>query len=744
MNKTFGKIKILLCLLFFISVNSLEAQKIKNTVFIEEIIENLLQNNEAEEYDFDTYFEIFTYYADRPININKATRTELEELHILSEVQLTELFRYLESERRFISKFELQAVPSIDLNTIYNLLPFIKISGEIEDFHVPMKKLLFQGTHQIFLRYSQQFPLKEGYKKDESSNARFLGDPTKLYFRYKYNFSNKISYGITAEKDAGEEFFTGNNKKGFDFYSGHIFFKTNSVFKKVALGDYRLKLGQGLLAWTGFGTGKSSFTMMVKKTGSELKPYTSVDEYRFMRGAATQIELNDFTITPFVSVKQVDANVSFADSAELEIETLSLQTFGLHRSNSEIEDKDQLLEIKAGSAFKYSKNDRSIGLNIIHTEFDKEVVSAEKAYNKFRRVGKRFTNASVDYNYLVGTFHFFGENALSFTQNENNKFGYGLLNGVLFSADKHVDISLVHRYFDKKFVTSIATDVFAESTTPNNEHGLYIGTEIRPLKYIRLNAYFDIYQFPWLRFQTSTPSIGRDILAQATYKPSRTFEMYFRYKNERKQQNTKIDLEDDYTLVTKQNKNYFTDYFGESILFEKDDLGNEILKANSTVSKDALSNAKFIAYNTLQTFRLNVRYKVTKTWSFQSRVDATIFNDEINGVKYGFMAFQDVAFKPLSFPVSFNLRLAYFDVQDYGARIYTYENDVLYQFSIPAFNNRGFRTYLNVRYRIIKGIDFWLKISNTHYTNINEISSGSNAALGNNLTELKAQLRFKF
>ena len=97
-----------------------------------------------------------------------------------------------------------------------------------------------------------------------------------------------------------------------------------------------------------------------------------------------------------------------------------------------------------------------------------------------------------------------------------------------------------------------------------------------------------------------------------------------------------------------------------------------------------------------------------------------------------------------SFPVSFNLRLAYFDVQDYGARIYAYENDVLYQFSVPAFNNRGFRTYLNIRYRIIKGIDFWLKASNTHYTNISEISSGPNAVIGNNLTEVKMQLRFKF
>ena len=236
----------------------------------------------------------------------------------------------MESEKKLISIFELQAIPSFDLNTIYNILPFVKVTGDIEDFHVPLGKLLIKGQHQIFLRYTQQFPHKKGFT-DKESASHFEGDPTKLYLRYKYNYSNKLSYGITAEKDAGEEFFKGNNKQGFDFYSGHLFFKTNTIFKKVALGDYQLKLGQGLLIWTGFGTGKSSFTMNVKKTGSSIKPYTSVDEYRFFRGATTEIEVGNLSITPFVSIKQVDANVSFSDSTEREIETLSLQTFGLHR-----------------------------------------------------------------------------------------------------------------------------------------------------------------------------------------------------------------------------------------------------------------------------------------------------------------------------------------------------------------------------------------------------------------------------
>ena len=41
----------------------------------------------------------------------------------------------------------------------------VKVTGDIEDFHVPIGELIIKGQHQIFLRYAQQFPQKEGFKK---------------------------------------------------------------------------------------------------------------------------------------------------------------------------------------------------------------------------------------------------------------------------------------------------------------------------------------------------------------------------------------------------------------------------------------------------------------------------------------------------------------------------------------------------------------------------------------------------
>ena len=151
-----------------------------DALIIEEVIENILQNNESEEFDFDTYFEIFTFYADHPINLNKTSSEELHELLFLSENQISNFFAYLKQEKKLISIYELQAIPGFDLNTIYNLLPFVKVSGDIEDFHVPLKELIFKGQHQIFLRYAQQFPDKEGFSPENTSASKFLR--TVLFF----------------------------------------------------------------------------------------------------------------------------------------------------------------------------------------------------------------------------------------------------------------------------------------------------------------------------------------------------------------------------------------------------------------------------------------------------------------------------------------------------------------------------------------------------------------------------------
>jgi hypothetical protein len=98
----------------------------------------------------------------------------------------------------------------------------------------------------------------------------------------------------------------------------------------------------------------------------------------------------------------------------------------------------------------------------------------------------------------------------------------------------------------------------------------------------------------------------------------------------------------------------------------------------------------------------------------------------------------------MRFPVSFNARLAIFKTASYNSRIYSYENDVLYSFSIPAYYGNGLRYYLTVRYAVTRNIDLWFRVAETTFFDSKTTGSGLDQIDVPHKTELKAQLRLKF
>ncbi len=115
-------------------------------------------------------------------------------------------------------------------------------------------------------------------------------------------------------------------------------------------------------------------------------------------------------------------------------------------------------------------------------------------------------------------------------------------------------------------------------------------------------------------------------------------------------------------------------------------------------------------------------------------------NKEVNK-ENGFLTFFDFMYKPLLSSYSGVLRLQYFETDGYNSRIYAYENDVLYSYSIPSFSDKGFRYYLTLNYDLNKKISFWLRWAQTIYQNKTTVGSGLDEINGNRRTELKLQAR---
>ena len=105
----------------------------------------------------------------------------------------------------------------------------------------------------------------------------------------------------------------------------------------------------------------------------------------------------------------------------------------------------------------------------------------------------------------------------------------------------------------------------------------------------------------------------------------------------------------------------------------------------------------------------------------------------------GFLIFSDIIYKPLQRPFSANMRLQYFETEGYDSRIYAFENDVQFSYSIPVFFDKSYRYYLNIKIDLDKKFSVWGRFSHTYYPEKNTIGSGLDLINGHSKSEIKLQ-----
>ncbi len=656
-------------------------------VSTEQQLENLADADQAETED-DTYLQDLEHFKKNPVNLNTADADELKQLRIITDLQIVNLISYRNIFGKLINIYELQAVPAWDVSTIKKVLPFVTTSAALS-LKEEAGKRFSEGDHSLVLRITQVLEKADGFNK-ATSGTKYTGSPQKIFFRYRYTYKNLLQFGVTGDKDAGEQFFSGSQKKGFDFYSFHLFARKIGIIQSLAIGDFSVSMGQGLIQWQGLAFKKSVDVMGVKRQSAILRPYTSAGEFYFHRGAGITIKKGKIESTVFASIRKLSANF-VADTVNNEDFISSFLTSGYHRTSNENADRNNLTQTAFGANILYRGNNWHVGVNGIHYNFSLPVQKRNEPYNLYAISGKSWYNVSIDYSYTYKNLHFFGEAAAD--KNLNKAF----INGLLVSVDPKVDISFVQRTISKAY-QSINGNAFTESTYPTNETGFYAGAAIRPAAGWRVDVYGDIYKFPWLKYLVDAPSHGKDFLTQLTYTPNKQVEVYTRFRTETKQANQ---------------------------------------SDNGTVTNYLVSIPK-------QSWRTQVSYKVSTAVSLRNRVELMWYNKNNENKEAGFLTFMDFIYKPLLTNYSGILRLQYFETDSYNSRIYAYENDVLYSYSIPAFSDKGFRYYLSLNYDITKTLSVWLRWAQTIYKGKNSIGSGLDEIMGNKRTELKIQARIIF
>ena len=666
----------LICFIYFKSVGA------QTTMDVEQIVESVAQNY-SEDFDYSVLTDRLNFYQKNPININKVGKEHLQELFFLSPLQINALLNHRASSGPFINILELQSVEGFDSETIRKLAYFITLGQPKLFKDESMQHFFDNGNHDFMVRYGRVLENKKGFIGSDKSKSSYLGCPNRVSARYKFDSGANIAGALSMEKDAGEQFFAGENQSGFDFYSANITIKDWGKINKLIIGDYALQFGEGLTLWSGLSFGKGSQMVTLAKQDIGVKPYTSLNENSFFRGVAASLDFNSFRFSPFISYKKIDANLK-------DDKITSLLSSGLHRTPSEIVDKNSTTQFLFGSNLQYSKKLLTIGLTAYQSRYSHPFESEKQLYNQFGFTGTDLTNIGLNYHYSFRNSYFFGEMAHSVGS------GYAFLNGLMSALSPRVSLSILHRNYQKNY-HSFYNQAISEASTALNETGFYTGLSINPNSKWEWFGYVDLFKFPWLRFGVDAPSEGYELFSQLTYKPSKGVKLIARYQSETKEEN--------------------------------DDLKNTI---NTLVQVQK------------QNYRIELGYQLNNDFLLRNRIELSHYQKATNAMDFGYLIYQDVVYSPLQSKFTGNIRVAYFDIPDYDARIYAYEHDVLYSYTVKMYQNNGFRYYVNGRYTIKRGVDFWLKYSVSQYLNQEKIGSGLDQIIGDTGSEIRLQLRYQF
>lgn len=606
-----------------------------------EFLEKYFQEYDfAGESDIHALVETLRNRLENPLDLNRATREQLRELLIFSDLQIENLLAHRARLGKLATIYELQSIENWKVEDIRRALPFIKI-GE-KTAAEKLKKNWQQGKTELLLRANSSIEIP--------GQAQAEGSPLGMGFRLLHRAGDQFSIGLLGEKDVGEAFFRGSNAQGFDFYSAHVFAKNLLPrVKTLAVGDFSARFGQSLLLNSGFSIGKTAESIKIVRSGEVLSPYASFGESRFFRGAAaTFLAAKNLELTTFFSDRRRDANlvpVDLPDDLPPDFDFSAFQNTGLHRTPSEIADEKSVRERAVGGSLRQKFRRGEISANLLKIDFDRALLPADALFRKFEFSGKNYLGGSVDYRFSRRNLLFFGETAIS----KNGK--PASLNGFLAALDRRLSLALLHRFFSVGYQNLYGTP-FAETRAGQNEQGVYFGLEARPTRQWQVNFFADVWKNLWLRYQVSAPATGQEFLGRVQFSIPKKMTALVRFQSEKKWRNSKTEP------------------------------------------------APRLDFHKKHRLRGEVDFQLNRDLTSKTRCEWSFYQIENQGVSRGFLAFQEFSYRRLGLPVSATARFAVFDTDDTEARIFAVERDLFAAISVPGWSGRGTRFYLNLTWKI--------------------------------------------
>lgn len=295
-------------------------------------------------------------------------------------------------------------------------------------------------------------------------------------------------------------------------------------------------------------------------------------------------------------------------------------------------------------------------------------------------------NVGADYQAILFKHLIFGE--LAFNQNG----ALGLLQAAVFNITPILKIAAIFRHYGKRYTNPLG-HAFGSNSQNAGETGFYLTGSYILSRRITLDFFADYYRLTKLTYRTDAPIPGLDLGISGLINLNRNSSLQLKYTFRDKPENS-----------------------SESIYYKE-------------IKEHRRHKLRLIWSNTPLP---NLKLKTELDW---------IRNQYPMGREHytGLLLYQDIGITFNKPDIALHTRVAYFDTDRYDERLYAYENDVYYAFSIGSYYYKGVRGYFVVRYKY-KWLSIWLRLAHTYYIDRQIISSGLTQIDKPHKTEVKVQV----
>ena len=639
----------------------------------EDYLDEVMMREDDGEAIGEEMYEWLCELEQNPLDINTATREQLEQLPFLTAQQVEDIMVWQYRYGPMKSLSELRMITSLDNDKRQLLTYFIYIGNEPKKHKFPgIKDIAKYGKHELVAAARIPFYQRKGDREG------YLGYPYKHWWRYQLTCNDRIRLGLVASQDAGEPFFSHQNRWGYDYYSVYLQLKQLGRFESLILGRYKISMGMGLVMNSSFGMGKMARLQNLGRPSNLIRPHASRSASDYLQGAAASIHLTKaLSVTAFASYRGMDATLN------KDGEAATIVTSGYHRTEKEMEKKNNLKNATFGGSLRYAGSGFHLGANVLYTHLNRRLSpNTSILYRQHYPQGTDFLNASTDYGYVNHRLALNGETAIS------RNGALATINSLSLQLGGNLSLLALQRFYSYRYASLYASS-FSDGGRVQNESGLYLGLNWQPSPCFKVMAYTDFAYAPWAKYQISQSSRAWDHLLQLSY-TRKHWTLGGRYRLRRRQK----DNEDKSALIPR----------------------------------------------TEHRARLTLDYQQSGHWSSKTQLDYNYLSSPEPG--QGFMVSETLGYQWQW--LRLNGGFGYFRTDGYDSRVYLYEQGPLYTYAMSQFQGKGMRGFAMVRAALGRHLSLTSKFGITKYLDRDVIGSSYQQIDGSSQSDLDLQIRWKF